>query len=48
MAKVEELTDIPPEEVDEVAASYESEGASVERIKQDDGNWTVRATFPDN
>ena len=47
MARVEELTDIPSNEVNEVVEDFESEGASVQKIEQQDGNWTVRATFPD-
>lgn len=47
MARVEELNDIPPSEVDEVISDYESEGAEVEKIKQSNGNWTVRAVFQD-
>jgi hypothetical protein len=46
MARIEELTDIPPSEVDGIVADYKSEGATVEKIKQADGNWIVRATFP--
>jgi len=45
MASVEELTDIPPSDVDEVIGDYLSQGATVKKIKQTDGNWTVRATF---
>lgn len=47
MPRVEELTDIPESEVDEVAGDFESEGATVQRIDQGGGKWTVRATFPD-
>jgi hypothetical protein len=45
MSRVEELNNIPPADVDEIIEDYESEGADVEKIKQPDGNWTVRATF---
>lgn len=45
MPRVEELNNIPPSEVDEVVADFQSEGADVEKIKQPDGNWTVKATF---
>ncbi len=45
MARVEELTDIPTSEVDQVVEDYRSEGAEVEKIKQQDGSWTVKATF---
>ena len=47
MARIEELTDIPPSEVDEVVADFKSEGATVKKIKQADGKLTVRATFKD-
>lgn len=47
MARVEVLTNIPPDEVDQVVEDYESEGAVVKRIKQPDGNWTVKAKFPE-
>ena len=47
MSRIEQLTDVPENEVAEVVSDYESEGATVEKIKQADGNWTVRATFPD-
>lgn len=46
MARIEELNDIPPAEVDQVVDDYTSEGAEVEKTKQADGNWTVKATFP--
>lgn len=45
MSRVEELTDIPTEELQDVIADYESEGAQVETIKQPNGKWTVKATF---
>lgn len=47
MAKVEQLTDIPQNEVDQVVADFESEGANVTKSQQKDGNWEVTATFPD-
>ncbi|MBO8134134.1 MULTISPECIES: hypothetical protein [Dickeya] len=43
---VNELTDIPSDQVDEVVKDFESEGAVVEKIKQPNGLWTVKATFP--
>jgi len=46
MARTEVLTDIPSDEVEQVVADFESEGAKVQQIKQADGNWTIRATFP--
>ena len=46
MARIEELTDIPPSEVDQVVEDYRSEGADVKKTKQPDGNWTVTAILP--
>jgi hypothetical protein len=46
MPQIKELNDIPSDDVDEVVSDFKSEGAQVEKIKQPDGNWTVRATFP--
>nr|VFJ43020.1 MAG: hypothetical protein BECKDK2373B_GA0170837_10047 [Candidatus Kentron sp. DK]VFJ55559.1 MAG: hypothetical protein BECKDK2373C_GA0170839_104915 [Candidatus Kentron sp. DK] len=52
MPRIEELNDVPEDQVDEVVSDFESEARSeeekvtVERIKQSDGRWTVRATFP--
>lgn len=40
------LTDIPPSDVGEVVADFEGEGCSVEKTKQPDGRFTVRATCP--
>ncbi len=48
MPRIRTLTDIPESEVDEVAGDFESEGAQVEREKQENGLWTLRATFPDS
>ena len=45
MERVEELEGIPSSDVDEVVSDFESEGAKVEKSKQADGNWTVKATF---
>lgn len=45
MPRTEELINIPEDELDELVADFESEGAEVEKIKQADGNWTVRARF---
>jgi hypothetical protein len=41
------ITDIPPEEVDMVAGDFVSEGCTVVKTLQTDGNWTVVATCPD-
>jgi len=47
MSRIEELDNIPNSDIEEVISDFESEGAQVEKIPQDDGKWTVRATFPD-
>jgi hypothetical protein len=47
MPRIEELEGIPSSDVEEVISDFESEGAQVEKILQEDGNWTVRARFPD-
>jgi hypothetical protein len=46
MAKTRELHDVPDADLAEVIGDFESEGAVVTKIKQDDGLWTVRAVFP--
>jgi len=46
MPRVETLTEIPDEEVDEVVEDFRSEGAKVQK-KPENGTWTVIATFPD-
>ena len=45
MPRIEELNDIPEDEKDEVVTDYESEGAQVEKIRQPNGKWTIKATF---
>ena len=47
MPRTERLTDVPDDEVDQLVEDFESVGAEVTKTKQDDGNWTVTATFPD-
>jgi hypothetical protein len=47
MSRIEEQKNVPDSEVKQVVSDYESEGATVEQIFQSDGNWTVRAIFPD-
>jgi len=45
---VQETTDIPNDKVDQVIAGFKLDNPiKIEKIKQPDGNWTVRATFPD-
>jgi hypothetical protein len=39
--------DIPEQEIARVVAGFEAEAAVVKKIKQDDGRWTVVATFPE-
>ena len=41
------LTDVPQAEVDQVVRDFEDEGCTVEKVKQPDGNWTVKATCPE-
>ncbi|MBI5774579.1 MAG: hypothetical protein HZA89_12650 [Verrucomicrobia bacterium] len=41
-----ETTDVPPARLSAVVAGYMADDPiRVEKIKQDDGNWTVRATY---
>ena len=47
MTTVNELKDVSEEEVERKVAEYESLGYKVEKIKQPDGKWTVRATDED-
>ena len=44
MANVNELKDIPDYKVDQKVAEYKSLGHTVEKIKQHNGKWTIRAT----
>lgn len=46
MGKERTLTDIPDSDVQQTVEDFESEGATVEKTKQADGNWTVKATWP--
>lgn len=48
MPRQEILTDVPESDIDRVVKDFESEGATVTKVKQPDGNWTVTATFPDD
>ena len=47
MSNVNELQDVPDDEVERKVAEYESLGYKVEKIRQSDGKWTIRATAPD-
>ena len=47
MARQEVLTNVPDSDVDQVVADFESEGATVEREKEN-GTWKVTATFPND
>ena len=40
------LENVPDSEVDEVVSDFQSEGATVEKIQQEDGSWKVTATYP--
>lgn len=46
MPRQEILTDVPDSDLARVVKDFESEGATVTKEKQPDGNWTVTATFP--
>ncbi len=48
MSIVRTLKDIPESEVDEIVKDFESEGCTVEKEKQPNGKWTVRATCPES
>ena len=41
------LRNVPDSDVDQLVADFESEGATVEKEKEN-GTWIVTATFPDN
>jgi len=47
MATVKVLKDIPESDVNQVISDFESEGCTVEKEKQPNGKFTVRATCPD-
>jgi hypothetical protein len=48
MSRIEEFSDLSESEADELVIIYKKAGATkVEKIKQDNENWTVRATLPD-
>lgn len=39
--------DIPDSDVDQVVKDFEDDGCTVERTKQPDERWTIKATCPD-
>ena len=43
----EVLTDIPTSDLSQVISDFESEGAKVKTVKQDEGHWIVEAVFLD-
>lgn len=47
MARVEVLTDVPGNKVDKIVSDFERAGAQVAKTEQQNGKWTVTATFPD-
>lgn len=48
MATEKILTDIPEEDVDKVVEDFKSEGCNpVNKEKQENGKWTVKAICPD-
>jgi len=48
MAIERTLTDIPQSDVDQVISDFASEGCKVNKTRQPDGNWTVKATCPES
>ncbi len=45
---IQETTDVPENKVDQVVAGYQLDNPiKIEKIKQPNGKWTIRATFPD-
>jgi hypothetical protein len=40
------MINVPDSDLATVVAGFEDEGATVEKTKQTDGQWTVVATFP--
>ena len=48
MAQVLVVRDIPADDVDATIENFKKVGAtSIEKTKQSDGKYTLRATFPD-
>ena len=45
MRHVEALTSVPDDALETVVADYKSEGATVSKVLQEDGKWTVVAMF---
>lgn len=43
--RVRVLVDVPADEKDTVVADFESGGATVVAVKQNDGKWAVTATW---
>jgi subtilisin-like proprotein convertase family protein len=46
MPRTENLTDIPESDLQQLVGDFESEGATVTKKKQPDGNWTLEVQFP--
>jgi hypothetical protein len=46
MRHVAALSDVPDDDLKSVIGDFESEGATVMSILQDDGKWTIVAMFP--
>jgi hypothetical protein len=40
------LKDVPAEDVEQVVADFEAQGATVTKTQQPDGKFTVTAVFP--
>ena len=47
MPRTENLKNVPPDELEDTVKDYREAGAEVETTEQDDGNFTVKAIFPD-
>ena len=48
MIKIEELSDVPQQELNEIMESFEADGGDVSVIPQEDGRFTIRAVFLSN
>lgn len=46
---IQETTDVPADQVENVVAGYQLDNPiNIERIRQPNGLWTIKATFPDD
>ncbi len=45
--RIEQLTGVPFEKIEQIVAMFRAEGAAmVSRVQQSDGSWNVTAEFP--